>query len=143
VSTLIRVMEVAGELGIGGSEQAIQVRAEQLSRAFFDVMVVGFNAGGPRLQALEAGGVLSAVCHGDWAEFERVLHRYAPHIVHYSRGASRGVFVKTIHKIARAANVSALIETNIFGRVPRDGLATSPNVVCHMSLASMLRFSRL
>lgn len=139
---LLRVLEIAGELGIGGSEQAIEVRAEQLCRSLFEVMVVSFYEPGARLRRLEEEGIPVGVCHGDWTEFQKILERFAPHIVHYSRGASRGLYFQNIHRFSRLAGVPVLIETNIFGRVSQDGVHVRPNVVCHMSLRSMLRFSR-
>lgn len=142
MSPLIRVLEIAGELGIGGSEQAIQVRAEQLSRSLFEVMVVGFSNAGARLRRVEERGIPVGVCHGDWGEFQKLLEKFEPHIVHYSRGASRGPYFQNIHRFSHGAGVPVLIETNIFGRVSQDRPHLVPNVVCHMSLASMLRFSR-
>jgi len=137
----IRVAEVSERWGLGGTEQAIEVRSNLLSRMGFDVTAVGVEGGGPRLDRLAATGVRTADCAGDWARFREALRAHRPHIVHYSRGATVSAFVDRVQDEARALSIPIVIETNVFGRAPQGAPPRPPDLVAHMSLASMLRLA--
>jgi len=57
MSKKIRVLHVCNQLGIGGTEKAIQIFAKHLNRSRFEVFVCGLKSGGIRVSQLEQLGI--------------------------------------------------------------------------------------
>ncbi len=53
----IRVLHVCNQLGIGGTEKAIQIFAKYMDRSRFEVLVCGLKAGGIRVSQIKQLGV--------------------------------------------------------------------------------------
>jgi hypothetical protein len=140
VGDRIRVLEV-GIWGIGGTDQAIEIRAAMLPPEFFEVRAVGIF-GGHRLERLAARGIPSSDLRGDWTALAPLLREFRPHIVHYSRLTRRGEAPPEVQAACRDLNVPVLVETDVFGRPPGWTQARPPNRICHMSLSSMWRHAR-
>jgi hypothetical protein len=137
----LRVLELSGAFGIGGTEQAIEIRSALLDRTRFDVRAVGVF-GGPRRTRLSERGVEVAELGGDLARLEPLLAGFSPHILHYTRSERDCVHSKIVQAQALRAQVPVVIETNVFGRPAGWEQRRPPNLTCHMSLASMLRCAR-
>ncbi|HTQ06388.1 MAG TPA: glycosyltransferase family 4 protein [Polyangiaceae bacterium] len=138
----LRVVELSGAFGIGGTEQAVEIRAGLLDRACFDVRAVGVF-GGARLTRLRARGVEVRDLAGDLAQLAPLLEEFSPHVLHYTRSERDCEHSKAVQEQALRARIPVLIETNVFGRPAGWEQRRAPDHTCHMSLASMLRCARL
>ena len=138
----LRVVEVGAGWGVGGTEQAIEIRAALLDRSSFDVHVVGLHAG-PRFERLAERGVSTVHLKGDTARLGSVLRELSPHLVHYSRPERVCPFSQLVQAACREQSVPVVVETNVFGRPPSWAQTRPPDITVHMSLASMLRAARL
>jgi hypothetical protein len=141
--TRIRVLELSPLWGLGGTEQAIELRASCLPRAAFEVLAVGVEGGGPRLERLSERGIRTLLVHENPESLPGVVREFAPHIVHYGRSQRICPFSMRVQAACAAVGVPVLIETNVFGRPPGFDPPRSPDLVAHMSLTSMLRHGKL
>ena len=94
----VRVAEVSERWGLGGTEQAIEVRSGLLSRMGFDVTAIGVEGGGARLDRLAAAGVPTSDCAGDWAGSGRLcapMVRTSSTIREEPRSASSSIASRT------------------------------------------------
>jgi glycosyltransferase involved in cell wall biosynthesis len=137
----LRVVELSGAFGIGGTEQAVEIRSALLDRARFDVRAVGVF-GGPRRERLRERGVAVSDLGGDLGRLAPLLSEFSPHILHYTRSERDCEHSKRVQEHALRARIPVLIETNVFGRPAGWKQHRPPNLTCHMSLASMLRCAR-
>jgi len=137
----LRVVELSGAFGIGGTEQAVEIRSALLDRTRFDVRAVGVF-GGPRRTRLAEHGVEVTDLAGDLGRLGPLLDEFSPHVLHYTRSERDCVHSKIVQAEALRAQVPVLIETNVFGRPAGWEQRRAPNLTCHMSLASMLRCAR-
>jgi hypothetical protein len=141
-SERLRVVELGAGWGVGGTEQAIELRAALLDRAGFDVHVVGLF-GGPRFDRLLERGVSAIHLDGDLGRLGRTLAELAPHVVHYTRPERRCAYSQAVQAACLANRVPVVIETNVFGRPAGWRQTRPPDITAHMSLSSMLRAARL
>jgi hypothetical protein len=137
----LRVLELSGAFGVGGTEQAVEIRAALLPAAWFDVRAVGVF-GGPRLERLAARGVSTLSFEGKLERLGSLLASFAPHIVHYTRPDRVCGHSQSVQALCSAARVPVVVETNVFGRPAGWPQTRPPDVTAHMSLASMLRCAR-
>jgi hypothetical protein len=142
VTTRIRVAELSLAWGLGGTEQAIELRSRQLAQAGLDVIAIGVHAGGPRLDRLATQGVPTASLDGSYEALRAKLREFRPHVVHYSRAQRICDYSSGVQAACAAENVPVVFETNVFGRPPGAAEPRPPEYVCHMSLSSMLRSAR-
>jgi len=138
----IKVLELAGEWGLGGSEQAIQLRCMLLDKSKYEMMAVGIQSGGPRLDVLKKLGIQTAVCNGSLVELDSLVAKFKPHIIAYGRSSSFSKLAKELSPIAERRGTPIIVETNVFGRPALEGLSRQPDLVAHMSGASMLKCAR-
>ncbi len=134
----LRVIELGGGWGLGGTEQAVEVRAALLDRAAFDVLVVGLW-GGPRYDRLVTRGVRATELEGQLGRLADVLATFRPALLHYVRSERDCAYSRTVQELCAKAGVPVVVETNVFGRPPAFREAKPPAITGHMSLASMQR----
>jgi Glycosyl transferases group 1 len=134
----LRVVELSGAFGLGGTEQAVEIRAALLPAAWFDVKAVGVF-GGPRLARLVERGVDGRELGGELARLRALLVEFAPDIVHYTRSDRDCAHSKRVQALCFEARTPVVVETNVFGRPAAWPQRRAPDLTCHMSLASMLR----
>jgi hypothetical protein len=137
----LRVVELSGAFGLGGTEQAVEVRAALLPARWFDVRAVGVF-GGPRLDRLAASGIATLALDGDLGRLGPLLGEFRPDVLHYTRSERDCVHTKLVQAACRAAGVPVVVETNVFGRPAAWPETRPPDITAHMSLTSMLRCAR-
>jgi hypothetical protein len=140
-SPRLRVVELSAGWSLGGTDQAIEIRAASLSRDSFDVEAVGLW-GGQRFERLKQHGTRGRELGGKIGELGRVLAEARPHVLHYTRADRDCEYSAAVQRAAAAAGVAVLVETNVFGRPAGFVEPRKPDRTCHMSLASMLRCAR-
>lgn len=138
----LRVLELGAGWGLGGTEQAVEVRSALLDPATFDVLVVGVW-GGPRFERLARRGVRAVELGGKLERLAGVLEEFRPALLHYTRSERDCAYSRAVQKLATRAGVPALVETNVFGRPAGWRQQKPPAVTGHMSLASMHRNATL
>jgi len=138
----IRVLELAGAWGLGGSEQAIQLRCMLLDKSRYEMMAVGIQSGGPRLDVLKKIGIQTAVCNGSLVELDSLVAKFKPHIIAYGRSSSFSKLAKELSPIIERRGTPIVVETNVFGRPALEGLSRQPDLIAHMSGASRLKCAR-
>lgn len=106
--TPIRVLHIAGGLGLGGTEKTLQLFATHLDRTRFTPLVYAFEDG-PRREQLAAAGVEVHV----GGDLLTLLQRLTPDIVHLHRP---GWPEPKLLRALSLARVPAVVETNVFGR---------------------------
>lgn len=140
---MLKVIEISTSWGLGGTEQAIEVRARGLHELGLDVLVVGVNAEGPRLHRLKSAGVRLVSISSIESGLLELLNSEKPDVVSYSRSHRLCPFSQSVLEACRCAAIPAVVETNIFGRPFGWSSGRFPDLVAHTSLTSMLRFVRL
>jgi glycosyltransferase involved in cell wall biosynthesis len=142
VTGRLRVLELGAAWGLGGTEQAMEVRAGLLDPELFEVLVVGVH-GGPRFERLQRRGVRTVNLAGRLERLSSVLDEFLPALVHYTRSERNCEYTRAVQKLAARAGVPSLVETNVFGRPAGWREQKAPAITGHMSLASMLRRATL
>jgi glycosyltransferase involved in cell wall biosynthesis len=140
-SPRLRVIELSAGWSLGGTDQAIEIRAASLAPEHFDVEAVGLW-GGQRFERLKQHGTRGRELGGKLSELGRVLSESRPHVLHYTRADRNCEYSAAVQRAAAAAAVPVLVETNVFGRPAGFAEPRTPDRTCHMSLASMLRCAR-
>jgi glycosyltransferase involved in cell wall biosynthesis len=138
----LRVVELGAGWGLGGTEQAVEVRAALLDPKRFDVLVVGVH-GGPRFDRLGRRGIRTLELGGKLERLSKVLEDFRPAILHYTRSERDCAYSKSVQELALRAGIPSLVETNVFGRPAGWPEQKRPAVTGHMSLASMHRNATL
>src|SRR5690348_3626889 len=138
----MRVVELGAGWGLGGTEQAMEIRALLLDRRRFDVLVVGLH-GGPRFERLKRRNVRVVELGGNLERLASVLEEFRPAVLHYVRSERDCAYTRAVQELAARAGVPSLVETNVFGRPAGWQEQKPPAVTGHMSLASMQRNARL
>jgi len=113
------VFHVAGQLGIGGTEKALQKCCEYMNKDMFETVVCGIYKGGLRAKALEEKGFEVHILNGDYSLFESLLREKRADIIHYYLGWDTEELRKVIG-IAKGAGVPVVAVTNIFGHYSRE-----------------------
>lgn len=108
----INILQVCNQLGIGGTERALQTFTEYLNKDIFETYVCGIFEGGVRERKLREEGFETYVVQGDRKKFFQLLRDKKIDVVHVHRsGVSEGFVIET----AKEAGVPVIVETNIFG----------------------------
>lgn len=139
MSERIRVLKIANNWGIGGTNLAFRIRIARLNPDFFQPMALGYESGGVFLDELAALGIQTGVCDLRIGEFERVLSEFRPHVIHWLRVTTVNPLIVEGQKLAKNYGVAAEVETNVFGRPALDRGLAPAGFVGHMSQTSLLR----
>ncbi len=110
----IRVLHVAGQLGIGGTEKTFQVLCQYLNKEVFETAVCGIYEGGIRGEFLKEKGIETYILNGDFSRFESLLNEEKVDVIHFYLGWNAEQLGAVMH-IAKRAGVPVIVETNIFG----------------------------
>ena len=139
----MKILEITDAFGLGGTEQAVQIRSELLPKEIFDIKVIGFYGSGPRELQLNEYSISTSVCNGSFSELEKIIASFKPDIISYYRGSSKSELVNFILELSNFLNVPIVIETNVFGRKLIGEVKRYPDYTIHMSFSSLLKYSKL
>lgn len=106
----IRVIECANQLGLGGTEYALQLYCKYFDKDTFDVTAVALQSGGARVGLIEALGIKVLVLNGDLDRFKQLLKD--ADVLHW-HGA--GDVDDALFKLIRENKPKIVIQTNVFG----------------------------
>lgn len=133
----VRVLHVAGSLGLGGTEKVLQLFAAHLDRRCFEVAVYS-PADGPRGEMLRAQNIRTFV----GPDLLRVVRDFRPHVAHLHRAGWPDPTLLRQLAPAGGAAVPVIVETNVFGRLDPTPLAS--RIDCHLFVSRFCaeRFTR-
>jgi glycosyltransferase involved in cell wall biosynthesis len=110
----IRVLQVANQLSIGGTEKALQVFCQHLNKEVFEVAACGIYEGGIRGEFLRGKRIETHVLNGDFSRLESLLNKERVDVIHFYRGWTTKE-LRAVVNAARRVGVQVIVETNIFG----------------------------
>lgn len=115
MSGRISVLHLACELGLGGTERALQHLVESLDPALFRVAAAGFAGLGPRAEALAAQGIPVHDFGGDGQRLLDFIRRERIALVHVHLPGRAGALPSAILGALQHAAPAVVVETNVFG----------------------------
>jgi glycosyltransferase involved in cell wall biosynthesis len=135
----INVLQVCNQLGVGGTEKALQNFSEHLNKKYFNVSICGLLNGGLRATLLQKKGFDVDIVFSDQQRLIDLLREKDIDIVHIHRSGKEEPFIITA---AQKAKVPVIIETNVFGLV--DESKTGRSIDHHLFVSKMcaLRYQK-
>lgn len=106
----IRVIEAVNQLGLGGTEYAVQLFSKFLNKEYFDITVVSLLEGGPRVKMIEDLGIKVIQLNGDIDKLAGLLRE--TDVFHWH---GYGSLDAELFNIIKANRPKLVIQTNVFG----------------------------
>ena len=134
------IVEAADQLGLGGTERALENYCDNLDRSQFDVTAFGFRSGGVRAEILRGTGVEVIVANGSSRVWEEVLRR--SDVLHWH---GDGLLAPEVFEVVRRSKPKLVMQTNVFGlddRGPYSDLIDADLYISNMCLVRRVREDR-
>jgi glycosyltransferase involved in cell wall biosynthesis len=106
----IKIIECANQLGLGGTEYALQLYCKYFDKEKFEVIVIGLLNGGPRAELIKQMGIKVEILNGDLERFKE--HLTNADVLHW-HGA--GDINKELFEIIAQNKPKLFLQTNVFG----------------------------
>lgn len=106
----IKIIECADQLGLGGTEYALQLFCKYLDKEKFDVTAVGLYNGGDRVALIQELGVNVVVLNGDYAKFQELID--GVDVFHWH---GYGQVDERLFAALNQNKPPMIIQTNVFG----------------------------
>jgi glycosyltransferase involved in cell wall biosynthesis len=106
----IRIIEASNELGLGGTENVVQLYSKYLNKDHFEVTVVGIRGGGERVKLIEDLGVRVIVLNSDMRRFAELLRK--TDVFHWH---GDGTLNPEIFTVVKENKPRLVMQTNVFG----------------------------
>ncbi|CAM4406229.1 Glycosyltransferase involved in cell wall bisynthesis [Pedobacter westerhofensis] len=106
----IKIIEAGNELGLGGTEYALQLYSKYLNKEYFEVTVVAFREGGPRVTLIEELGIPVVVLNRDLKKLAELLQQ--TDVFHWH---GYGTLDPEFFAVVSANKPKLVIQTNVFG----------------------------
>lgn len=132
----LSVVHAIPELGIGGTQKALQLLVTHLDRDLFDVSVLATKAGGDRATLLQSEGYDVFVADGATSRMRDYLSGRETDILHI-HGAGCG---PKVVPAARQAGVPIIVKTDNFGWTDEPEVAEHVDRYYFMSKMTLLRY---
>jgi len=107
----IRILEAVNQLGLGGTEYAVQLFSEFLNKDRFEVTVIGLLNGGERVKLIEDLGINVILLNGDLIKLGLLLQE--TDVFHWH---GNGSLEPELFKVIKANKPKIVIQTNVFGQ---------------------------
>lgn len=106
----IKIIECADQLGLGGTEYALQLYCKYLDKEKFDVTAVGLYKGGEREQLISDLGINVVILNGDFNKFETLIE--GTDVFHWH---GYGQVDEKLFAFLSKNKPRLIIQTNVFG----------------------------
>jgi glycosyltransferase involved in cell wall biosynthesis len=106
----IKIIECANQLGLGGTEYALQLYCKYFDKEKFEVVVVGLLEGGPRAELIKQMGIKVEILNGDLKRFKE--HLANADVLHWH---GSGDINKELFDIIAENKPKLVLQTNVFG----------------------------
>lgn len=107
----IRIIEAVNQLGLGGTEYAVQLFSKFLNKDRFEVTVIGLLNGGERVRLIEDLGIKVILLNGDLPKLGQLLQE--TDVFHWH---GNGSLEPELFKVIKANKPKIVIQTNVFGQ---------------------------
>lgn len=107
----IRIIEAVNQLGLGGTEYAVQLFSKFLNKDRFEVTVIGLLNGGERVRLIEDLGIKVILLNGDLVKLGQLLQE--TDVFHWH---GNGSLEPELFKVIKANKPKIVIQTNVFGQ---------------------------
>ena len=108
----IRILEAVNQLGLGGTEYALQLYSKFLNKDIFEVTVVGLLNGGERVELIQNEGIEVILLEGDFNKLIPLLQN--TDVVHW-HGSGNCSGDADFFEILKLYKPPLVIQTNVFG----------------------------
>jgi len=106
----IKIIEAGNELGLGGTEYAIQLYSKYLNKEHFEVTVVAFRDGGERVKLIQDLGIRVVILNRDLNKLAELLQQ--TDVFHWH---GYGTLDSEFFNVVKANKPKMVIQTNVFG----------------------------
>ncbi|WP_222537221.1 glycosyltransferase [Pedobacter polysacchareus] len=106
----IKIIEAVNQLGLGGTEYALQLYSKFFDKSRFEVTVVALLEGGPRVKLIEDLGIKVTVLNGNLQDFAELLKE--TDVLHWH---GNGILEPDLYQIIKMNKPKIVIQTNVFG----------------------------
>ncbi|MBC8985441.1 glycosyltransferase [Pedobacter sp. N36a] len=106
----IKVIEAVNQLGLGGTEYALQLYSKFFDKSCFEVTVVALLEGGARVKLIEDLGIKVMVLNGDLNQFAELLKE--TDVLHWH---GNGILEPDLYQVIKRNKPKIVIQTNVFG----------------------------
>ena len=134
----IKIIECADQLGLGGTEYALQLYCKYLDKEKFDVTAVGLYKGGERVKLIQELGVKVVVLNGDFNKFEELIDK--TDVFHWH---GYGQVDEKLFKALSKNKPSLILQTNVFGHFKRSPFYEMIDFDLYISEMILVRRMRL
>lgn len=132
----MNVMQICNQLDVGGTEKALETFTRFLNKDIFDVCVCGIQ-GGVREKMLREDGYEVYIVGDNYENLVQLMRDKRIDIVHIHRsGQNEPLPIKA----AKEANVTVIIETNVFGKYDNSELGKLIDFHLLISKTASLRY---
>lgn len=107
----IRIIEAVNQLGLGGTEYAVQLFSKFLDKDRFEVTVIGLLNGGERVRLIENLGIKVILLNGDLIKLGQLLQE--TDVFHWH---GNGSLDPELFQVIKANKPKIVIQTNVFGQ---------------------------
>ena len=107
----IRIIEAVNQLGLGGTEYAVQLFSKFLDKDRFEVTVIGLLNGGERVRLIENLGIKVILLNGDLIKLGQLLQE--TDVFHWH---GNGSLDPKLFQVIKANKPKIVIQTNVFGQ---------------------------
>ena len=107
----IRIIEAVNQLGLGGTEYAVQLFSKFLDKDRFEVTVIGLLNGGERVRLIENLGIKVILLNGDLIKLGQLLQE--TDVFHWH---GNGSLAPELFQVIKANKPKIVIQTNVFGQ---------------------------
>lgn len=107
----IRIIEAVNQLGLGGTEYAVQLFSKFLNKDLFEVTVIALLNGGERVRLIEDLGIKVIQLNGDLVKLGQLLQE--TDVFHWH---GNGSLEPELFKVIKANKPKIVIQTNVFGQ---------------------------
>lgn len=108
----IKIIEAVNQLGLGGTEYALQLYAKFLDKNLFDVTVVSLIKGGQRVKMIEDMGLKVIVLDGDFTRLGPLLAQ--ADVLHW-HGSGACETDPEFFEVLKSHKPPLVLQTNVFG----------------------------
>lgn len=110
IMSKIKIIEAGNELGLGGTENVIQLYSKFLNKDLFEVTVIGLYSGGERVKLIQDMGINVIILNGDLNRLAQLLKE--TDVFHWH---GYGTLNQSLFNTIKENRPKLVIQTNVFG----------------------------
>jgi len=133
----MNILQLALDLTLGGTEKTLQIFSKYLKKQNRKVIVVAFNASGPRKDFIENNGIKVYLMNNSFEKLKRLIQKEKIDIVHLHRSNDNMI---PIIKYLKENTLVKIVETNVFGKNSESYVEDYVDLRVFVSMFCAMRF---